>query len=145
MVYQVMEQLVPEHIPNRESAAIKECHGLIKLIVLKCAESCHRLLMDATKSGSKEWDLAWAFKVWGFVLETEAPFGYSKCQACIDLAEMPCELAYRTALRVGPEIVLVNGERLEQADGVLGFSIPGLEKSVEFHAVSHILPPDGSS
>ena len=51
MMNEVMEQLIPENLPDRELAAIKEGHDAIELIVPDLLEPSQSLLMNSTISG----------------------------------------------------------------------------------------------
>src|SRR6185503_5801612 len=53
MMNEVMKQLIPEDLTDRELAAIKESHDAIELIVPDIVESCQSLVMDSTISGSE--------------------------------------------------------------------------------------------
>jgi hypothetical protein len=96
--------------------------------------------MDSTIPGSEQSDLSRALEIGRLVLEAEAPFGYAKGQARIDLAEMPGELADRAALGIWAKIILINRERLEETDGIVGFRVPSRAKGVDFVGVSHVQP-----
>lgn len=53
MMNEVMEQLIPENLPDCELAAIKECDDAIELIVPDILEPSQSLLMNSTISGSE--------------------------------------------------------------------------------------------
>jgi hypothetical protein len=144
MMYEVMEQLIPEHLTDRELAAIEEGHGTIELMALEGAKAPYSLFVHATISRSEEADLARALEIGGLVLEAEASFDYAEGQARIDLAEMPRELADRAAFGIRAEIILLDWKRLEEPDRILGLGVPDRPKGVHFVGVGHgQSPSDG--
>ena len=77
MMNEVMQQLIPEDLTDRELAAIEESHDAIELIVPDIVQSRQSLVMDSTISRSQEADLSGALEIRGLVLEAEASFGDS--------------------------------------------------------------------
>src|SRR5207237_6407292 len=65
-------------------------------------------------------------------LDGELPLLDSVAVVRVTLGEVPRQFAQGTAPGIGPEIVLVPRQGLEDPDGLLGFHIPDLEEGLEF-------------
>ncbi|HET8713557.1 MAG TPA: hypothetical protein VFM23_07730 [Gemmatimonadales bacterium] len=133
----MVKQLIPEYFTEREVAAVEKRHDTLELVVLDIVESSHSLLMHPSITGSELPDLSWTPEVRGLILETEAAYGDAERQARIDLAEVPREFPDRAPLGIGAEVVLIDWQRLEEADDILCFGVPGRAKSVDIVAFSH--------
>src|SRR5262249_23951297 len=118
VVNQMMQELVPEHVTEREAATVDEDHGLRELIIPEIPEPGARLLVDATVSWREQRDLARPFEIRRLVLEAEPPKGDAEGQAGVDLAQVPGHLSDRAPFGVGAEVILIGWERFQQSQRV---------------------------
>ena len=92
MMYEVMEQLVPQHVANCHGPPVCERDLIIERFIVDVLEARDSLFVNAAVPGCKLFDLSRALEIGYGVVVAEVPFGHAITQASVDFGEVPREL-----------------------------------------------------
>src|SRR5215212_7799862 len=133
----MMQQLVPQYVANRHRPPVGKSDLIVEYFIVDVVEARDGLLVNAPISRGELVDLTRAFEIRHVVVVVELPLGHPEAEACVDFGEVPGELTNRATLWVGTKIVLVGGQRFEDAKSAIGFGAPKAAKSVHLAETRH--------
>jgi len=139
MVDPVKEHEIPKHVPHADRLPIEERDRAIEVLDRQLLDALQRLAVNALERRRELSNGARPLEAGRLRVAREAaPFDGERSMP-LGLGQVPGQLAERSTVRIGPEVILILGQCAEELGGFRGFAIPDLHET--FQLVHWLTPP----